>query len=157
RQASRQQVAQMATLPLIFMGGWAGYGARQAAGILTPMTLLQFGQGFENEADLLGLQYLYKTGYDPNGMVDIFEKIESLERRKPGKVSKYFSTHPPTGDRIVKVQKNIEEILKSQPQYVVTTSEFNDVKTRLMALENRKHGDTPDRDRPRLKKAPEPK
>src|SRR5262249_22354387 len=108
RQASRAQAAQMATIPLIFIGGWAGYGARQAAGPLTAVSLLQFGQAFENEADMLGLQYLYKTGYDPNGMVEMFERIESLERKKPGKVSKFFSTHPPTGDRIVKVQKDIE-------------------------------------------------
>jgi predicted Zn-dependent protease len=155
RQASRAQVAQMATIPLIFMGGWAGYGARQAAGPLTAVTLLQFGQAFENEADLLGLQYLYKTGYDPNGMVDMFEKIEALNRRQPGKVSKLFATHPPTGDRIIKVQKNIEDLLKSQPQYVVTTSEFDMVKARLMMLENRHKGDAPDPNRPRLRKAPD--
>jgi predicted Zn-dependent protease len=155
RQASRAQVAQMATIPLIFMGGWAGYGARQAAGPLTALTLLQFGQAFENEADMLGLQYLYKTGYDPNGMVDIFEKIEALQRQKPGKVSKLFSTHPPTGDRIVKVQKDIEEFLKSQPQYVVTTSEFDQVKARLLALENRRKGDVPNPNRPTLRRAPE--
>jgi predicted Zn-dependent protease len=153
RQASRAQVAQMATVPLIFLGGWAGYGARQAAGPLAAISLLQFGQAFENEADMLGLQYLYKTGYDPNGMVDIFERIESLERSKPGKVAKIFSTHPPTGDRIVKVQKDIDEFLKSQPQYVVTTSEFAAIKARLLALENRR--DVPDPVRPTLRKAPE--
>ena len=150
RQASRAQAAQIATIPLIFMGGWAGYGARQAIGPVTAATLLKFGQGFENEADMLGLQYLYKTGYDPNGMVDMFEKIESLQRKKPGKVSQFFSTHPPTGDRIVKVQKDIEEFLKSQPQYVVTTSEFNQVKARLLSLENRR--DVPNPNRPTLRK-----
>src|SRR5262249_11597494 len=98
---------------------------------------------------------LYKTGYDPNGMIDIFEKIESLNRRQPGKVSKFFATHPPTGDRIVKVQKNIEDFLKAQPQYVVSTSEFEMVKARLAALENRRKGDVPDPNRPRLRKAPE--
>ncbi len=150
RQASRQQAAQMATIPLIFMGGWAGYGARQAAGPLTAVTLLQFGKAFENEADMLGLQYLYKTGYDPNGMVDIFERIQSLERKQPGKVSKFFSTHPPTGDRITKVQKDIEEFLKSQPQYVVNTSEFAAVKARLLSLERRR--DVPDPNRPTLRR-----
>jgi beta-barrel assembly-enhancing protease len=157
RQATRAQVAQMATIPLIFMGGWAGYGARQGAGLLIPMTMLQFGRAFESEADLLGLEYLYKSGYDPNGMVDIFEKIESLNRKRPGIVSRAFSTHPPTGDRIVSVQKNIQDLLKEQPQYVVTTSEFNQVKARLMMLENRRKGDVPDPNRPTLRKAPEPK
>lgn len=157
RQATRAQVAQMATIPLIFMGGWAGYGARQGAGLLIPMTMLQFGRAFETEADLLGLEYLYKCGYDPNGMVDIFEKIESLNRKRPGIVARAFSTHPPTGDRIVTVQKNIQELLKEQPQYVLTTSEFNQVKARLMMLQNRRKGDVPDPSRPTLHRAPEPK
>jgi predicted Zn-dependent protease len=156
RQATRAQVAQLATIPLIFMGGWAGYGARQGAGALIPMTFLGFDRAFESEADLLGLEYLYKTGYDPNGMVDIFEKIEALNKTKPGRVSKLFSTHPPTGDRIVTVQKNIQNLLKSQPQYVVNTSEFNDVKARLTALENRrKPGPQDDPNRPQLRRAPD--
>lgn len=155
RQASRAELAQMATVPLIFVGGWAGYGARQAAGPLTAMTLLQFGQAFENEADMLGLQYLYKSGYDPEGMVDIFERIDALQRKQPGRVSKLFSTHPPTGDRIVKVQKDIEEFLKSQPQYVVTTSEFNDVKARVLALDRGWKDGAPYPNRPTLRRAPE--
>jgi beta-barrel assembly-enhancing protease len=155
RQATRAQIANLATIPLIFMGGWGGYGARQAAGILVPMEMLQFSREFESEADLLGLQYLYKTGYDPVGMVEMFEKIEALNLRKPGRMSKYFSTHPPTGERIVTVEKNIEALLKQQPQYVVNTSEFADVKARLLALENRRQGDVPDPNRPTLKRAPE--
>lgn len=152
RQASRAQIAQMATIPLIFMGGWAGYGIQQAAGPAASFSMIQFGQAFENEADMLGLQYLYKTGYDPTAMVDIFEKIESLERRKPGRVSKYFQSHPPTGDRIVKVQKEIQDLLKDRPQYVVNTSEFDQVKARLLAIENRRDGDAPNPKRPSLRK-----
>jgi predicted Zn-dependent protease len=150
RQASRAQAAQMATIPLIFLGGWPGYGAAMAAGPLTAFTLLQFSQAFENEADMLGLQYLYKSAYDPNGMVDIFERIEALETKQPGKVSKFFSSHPPTPDRIVKVQDNIEKTLKPQGQYVVTTSEFDRVKARLLALETRSRPPAPDR--PTLKR-----
>ena len=82
----------------------------------------------ESEADKLGLQYMYKTGYDPNAFVDFFEKLQSLEKKKPGTMAKVFSDHPPTGTRIVAVQKNIQEHLKERPEYVVTTSEFNDVK-----------------------------
>jgi len=155
RQATRAQVAQLATIPLIFMGGWAGYGARQAASAAIPMTFLEFSRAFESEADLLGLEYLYKTGYDPNGMVDIFERIEALNKTKPGRVAKYFSTHPPTGDRIVTVQKNIQTLLKSQPEYIVTTSEFDNVKARLTMLEHRrKPGPQDDPNRPQLKRAP---
>src|SRR5271163_3802467 len=154
RQATRGQVAQLATIPLIFMGGWAGYGIRQAASVLVPVGFLQFSKAFESEADLLGLEYMYKTGYDPEAFVDFFEKIESLEKKKPGTMAKVFSTHPPTDDRIVSAQKNIQDMLKARPEYVVTTSEFNDVKGRLAMLHNRKKIDNKDPSRPQLRKAP---
>ena len=103
---------------------------------------------------MLGLEYMYKTGYDPGAFVDFFEKIQSLEKKKPGTMAKVFSTHPLTDDRIVAAQKNIQELLKERPEYVVTTSEFNDVKTRLIALHNRRKIDDKDLNRPRLRKAP---
>ncbi len=154
RQATRGELAQLATIPLIFMGGWTGYGIRQAASILIPVGYLQFSRSFEGEADMLGLQYMYKTGYDPGAFVDFFEKIESLEKKKPGTMAKVFSTHPPTDDRIIKAQQNIQVMLKERPEYVVTTSEFNDVKARLMAFHNKRKTDTKDLNRPQLKKAP---
>ena len=155
RQATRGQVAQLATIPLIFMGGWGGYGARQAASVLIPVGFLTFSRAFESEADLLGLQYMYKTGYDPVAFVDFFEKIQSLEKKKPGTMAKIFSTHPPTDDRISTAQKNIQEYLKERPEYVVTTSEFNDVKARLAMLHNkRKIDETKDPGRPQLRKKP---
>jgi predicted Zn-dependent protease len=154
RQATRGEVAQLATIPLIFMGGWTGYGVRQAASILVPVGFLKFSRGFESEADMLGLQYMYKTGYDPEAFVDFFEKIESLEKKKPGTMAKVFSTHPLTDDRVSAAQKNIQEMLKARPEYVVTTSEFNDVKARLAMLHNRRKVDDKDLNRPRLRKAP---
>jgi predicted Zn-dependent protease len=154
RQATRGQIVNLATIPLIFMGGWTGYGIRQAASVLIPMQFLQFSRGFENEADLLGLQYLYKTGYDPTAFVDFFEKIQSLEKKKPGTMSKVFSTHPLTDDRIKNSQKNIQEILAAKPEYVVTTSEFNDVKARLLALNSRRKVDDKDLNRPTLRRTP---
>jgi len=154
RQATRGELAQLSTIPLIFMGGWAGYGARQAVSVLIPIGFLSFSRAFESEADMLGLQYMYKTGYDPGAFVDFFEKIQTLEKKKPGTMAKIFSTHPPTDDRITAAQKNIQDLLKERPEYVVTTSEFNDVKTRLMALHNRRKVDEKDLSRPQLKKKP---
>ena len=111
-------------------------------------------RGFETEADYLGLQYMYKAGYDPGAFVDFFEKIQSKEKKKPGTMSKVFSTHPMTDDRIKTSQKTIQDILKAKPEYVVTTSEFNDVKTRLYAMHNRRKPDDKDLSRPRLRRAP---
>ncbi len=154
RQATRGQFANMASIPLIFWGGWAGYGARQAVSVLVPLGFLSFSRGFEEEADLLGLQYLYKTGYDPTAFVDFFEKLQSMEKKKPGTMAKVFSTHPLNEDRIKNAQKNIQEILKAKPEYVVTTSEFDTVKDRLAMLHNRRKIDDKDLNRPRLRKAP---
>ena len=154
RQATRGEIAQLATIPLIFMGGWTGYGIQEAASVLIPMGFLKFSRGFESEADMLGLEYMYKAGYDPEAFVDFFEKIESLEKKKPGTISKVFSTHPPTEDRIKAAQKNIQELLAAKPEYVVTTSEFNDVKARLLAMHNRRKVEDKDIDKPTLRRAP---
>ena len=110
------------------MGGWTGYAIRQGASLAIPLGFLTFSRGFEKEADFLGLQYLYKTGYDPTAFVDFFEKIQSMEKKKPGSVAKVFSTHPMTDDRISSAQGETRKILTSKPEYVVNTSEFADVK-----------------------------
>src|SRR5690349_2793890 len=96
-QASKAQLFQFASIPLIFLTGGLGYGIQQAANLLVPLTFLKFSRGMEEEADYLGVQYLYKTGYDPSAMVQFFEKLQAKEKAKPGSVSKLFSTHPATG------------------------------------------------------------
>ncbi len=154
RQATRGTLANFATIPLIFMGGWTGYGIRQAASVLVPMAFLKFSRGMEEEADLLGLEYMYKAGYDPTAFVDFFEKIQTLEKRKPGTMAKVFSTHPPTDARIQKSQKNIQDLLAARPEYVVNTSEFDHVKERLVALNNHRKVDEGDANKPRLRKKP---
>jgi len=155
RQATRGAIINYASIPLIFMGGWTGYAIRQGAGLAIPLGFLTFSRGFEAEADMLGLEYMYKAGYDPTSFVDFFEKIQTLEKKKPGTLSKVFSTHPMTDDRIKSAQKNISEILKAKPEYVVNTSEFNDVKNRLAMLHNRRRIDTKeDSSRPTLRRSP---
>lgn len=134
RQATRGQIANYATIPLIFLGGWAGYAIRQAAGLAIPMTFLKFSRGFEKEADFLGVQYLYASGYDPSEMVEFFERLQSQEKRKPGKLSAAFRSHPPTGARIGNVQKTIEELLPGKDEYMITSSEFAEVKDRLAQI-----------------------
>ncbi len=155
RQATRGEIAQLATIPLIFMGGAAAYGIYQASGLIIPVSFLKFSRNFESEADYLGVQYMYKAGYDPTAFVDFFEKIQTLEKRKPGTMSKLFATHPPTDDRITRSQKEISD-LKPRPEYVVTTSEFNDVKLRLAMLENQRRPDktTDDPNKPTLRRNP---
>jgi predicted Zn-dependent protease len=138
RQASRARIVDIASLPLIFMGGWAGYAVRQGAGVAIPLGFLKFSRAFEQEADLLGLQYMYKAGYDPTAFIDFFEKLEAAEKRKPGTISKIFGSHPNVATRIQFTQRNVQELLKQQPQYVVTTSEFRDVRQYLERTLNRR-------------------
>jgi hypothetical protein len=154
RQATKGDLAQIMTIPLIFMGGWTGYAIRQGMGLAIPMGFLAFSRGMEAEADYFGLQYMYKAGYDPTAFVDFFEKIETLEKKKPGSVAKVFSTHPMTDDRIKKSQEEIQTILTPRPEYVVNTSEFNDVKNRLSILHNRRKVTNDDPNRPKLRRAP---
>ncbi len=138
RQMTRANMANIGTIPLIFVGGGIGYAVRSAVGIGLPLTFVSFQRGFEAEADYLGLQYMYKTGYDPQAFVAFFEKIQALEKKKPGTLDKAFSTHPQTPDRIEATQKEIATILPARAEYTVTTSEFDEVKARLAAIENRR-------------------
>src|SRR5262245_55925520 len=137
RQLTRYQFANYMSLPLIFIGGGIGLAAREAAGIGLPVTFLKFSRGFEAEADYLGIQYMYKAGYDPNEFVNFFEKIQAQEKKKPGSMAKVFADHPQTPDRIQKSQEEIATILPAKDQYIETTSEFNDIKARLAAIENK--------------------
>ncbi len=151
KTATKGEIAQFATIPLILLGpgGWAGYGLYEGLNIALPLSFLKFSRDQEREADYLGLQYMYKAGYDPNAFVSMFEKIEAEEKRHPGSIPKVFSTHPPTPDRIQKIQEEIATILPARDEYIVTTSEFDLVKARLRNIENKnkldnsKSGDKP--------------
>ena len=138
REQTRMNYAQLGTIPLIFVGGGLGYGIYEAANIGIPLTFLQFSRDFEAQADFLGTQYLYRAGYDPQALVDFFEKIENLEKKKPGLISKAFMSHPATPDRIAATQEEIATLLPPRAEYLETTSEFNDVKARLARIENKR-------------------
>jgi hypothetical protein len=154
RQMTRANLAQLATIPLIFVGGGIGYGIYEASGLALPLTFMKFQRNFEAEADYLGLQYMYKTGYDPQAFISFFEKIQAKEKKKPGTIAKAFASHPQTPDRIEASQKEIATILPARPQYIVTTSEFDDVKARLAMIENRhKIIEEKDANKPSLRRA----
>jgi predicted Zn-dependent protease len=139
REQTRANYAQIAsTAAMIAIPGWIGYGIYEASGLAIPLTFMQFSREFEAQADYLGVQYMYRAGYDPQAFVTFFEKIQNLEKRKPGMVAKAFSSHPQTPDRIEHSQEEIAKILPPRDEYVVTTSEFDDVKARLARIENKR-------------------
>jgi hypothetical protein len=158
REMTRMQYAQLGMVPLILFTGytWTGYGIYEAAQLAIPVTFLKFSRDFEAQADYLGIQYMYRAGYDPQAMISFFEKVEALDKRKPGAVAKAFSDHPQTPDRIVHSQEEIARILPAKDEYLVTTSEFSDVKARLARIENKRRLTTKDLNKPSLRRANTP-
>jgi predicted Zn-dependent protease len=138
RQMTRMSYAQFGALPLIMIGGWTGYGVYEAAALSVPVEFMKFSREFEAQADYLGVQYMYRAGYDPQAFITFFEKIQALEKRKPGTVSKAFSDHPQTPDRILRTQEEIAHILPPREEYTVNTSEFDGVKARLERIESKR-------------------
>jgi beta-barrel assembly-enhancing protease len=156
REMTRLNYMQIGSIPLIIFtqGSWTGYGIYEAAQLAVPITFLQFSRSFEAEADWLGLQYMYKSGYDPQAFIQFFEKIDALEKHKPGTLAKVFADHPQTPDRIAHSEDEIATIMPARADYVVTTSEFDDVKSRLARIENkRKVNDGKGGSKPTLRRA----
>ena len=155
REMTRMNYMQIGSVPLMIFAqtSWTGYGIYQASQLAVPLTFLQFSRNFEAEADYLGLQYMYKSGYDPQAFIAFFEKIDALEKHKPGAVSRAFSDHPQTPDRIAHSEDEIATIMPAKPDYVVTTSEFDEVKARLARIQNkRKINDKKDAGKPTLRR-----
>ena len=135
-QMTKATILQYAMLPLIFtpMSLPVYIGLSQGLNMGIPMAFLKFSRNDEAEADFLGIQYMYKAGYDPNAYVAFFGKIVQEQRRSPGSVPSVFLDHPPTAERIIKAEKEIQAILPKRNQYLVSTSEFSDMKTRLESV-----------------------
>jgi predicted Zn-dependent protease len=155
KQATKADIAQIASIPaMIFIPyTWAGYALYQGLNFGIPIAFLKFSRDDERQADYLGLQYMYKAGYDPNSFVMFFEKIEADEKREPGTIPKVFADHPPTPDRISAIQTEIATILPPRTQYIVSTSEFDTVKARLQLIENNvKLNDARNPNKPTLRK-----
>ena len=152
RQMTHSQLFNLATIPLVFVGGGLGVALHEAAGLAGPLTLTKFSRSFEAEADYLGVEYLYQAGYDPQALISFFERAQALEKQKPGAISKMFSSHPQTADRIRKTQSEIVKILPSREAYVISKSDFDEMKLRLSAIENRRQARQQKPNRPTLRR-----
>ncbi|HEX6124979.1 MAG TPA: M48 family metallopeptidase [Pyrinomonadaceae bacterium] len=130
---------------IIFGGGIASAIAQNAGGFAQLMSFLQFSRGAESEADVLGVQYLYASGYDPTGMSTMFEKLNSKNKKKPGTLSKIFATHPQSIDRRDATLALVARFPEKE-EYVISTSEFQRVKAHLLKITNAKAGVTSDID-----------
>jgi predicted Zn-dependent protease len=159
KNATKGDIMQLASIPaMIFIPyGWAGYGIYQGMNLAIPLTFLKFSRDDERQADYLGLEYMYKAGYDPNAYISFFERIQADEKRRPGTIAKVFSSHPPTPERIERTQKEIARILPARDEYIVDTSEFDQVQARLRSImfANKARDNGPNK--PTLRKGPKDK
>jgi predicted Zn-dependent protease len=135
--ATRTQIWNLASLPLVFVGGPVGMAVREVSQFAMPMTMMKFSRNFEREADMLGLEYEYAAGYDPEAFVDFFERLNT-DRKKPNFVARAFASHPMNQDRITRAQKEIATMLPEHNWYIVNTSEFMEIRARLQVLKGEK-------------------
>ena len=149
---TKAQLFNLASIPVIFVGGPIGYAVRQGVGLAMPMSFLKFTRDAEREADLLGLEYTYRAGYDPQAFVQFFEKLKTEEKKKHSAFAKAFSTHPMTSDRIKAAQEEIAQDLPPRNEYIVTTSDFDEAKARLAQLADEHRVDWPAGVKPTLRK-----
>jgi beta-barrel assembly-enhancing protease len=133
---SKGQYLQLAAIPAMFVGGyWAQMGIQNALGLGINLELMGITRESEQEADQLGIQYLWNAGYDPNSFVSFFEKMQQEEKSKPGRLASWFRTHPSTTDRIVAALDE-QRYLPEKDIYIVNTSEFERVRSRLQSIDN---------------------
>ncbi|MBN2338125.1 MAG: M48 family metalloprotease [Acidobacteria bacterium] len=156
---SKAQYLQLAAIPALFVGGyWAQMGIQNALGLGLNLELMGITRESEREADQLGIQYLWNAGYDPNGFVSFFEKLQREEKSKPGRLAGWFRTHPSTDDRIVAALDE-QRYLPEKDAYVVDTSEFQRIQARLRSIDNAQKAEetegAPEQKRPTLKRRTE--
>jgi beta-barrel assembly-enhancing protease len=155
KNMTKSEIWNLASIPLMFVGGPAGYAIAEIASLAVPMTFLKFSRDAEREADLLGLEYDYAAGYDPQAFVQFFEKLNADEKTKHSRLAKMFSTHPMNNDRVTAAQNEIRQYLPDRESYIVDTSDFDQVKARLLGLDSKQRLSSVDSHRPVLLKRTE--
>lgn len=153
KNQTKKDIWNFASIPLVFFGGPAVIAVRNFASLAVPMSLLKFSRDAEREADLLGIQYEYAAGYDPSAMVNFFERLNAKEKQHHNFISRAFSTHPMNEDRVRRAQKEMDTMLPPNEEYLVTTSEFDEVKARLNKMTSFKRLEDFDPRHPTLRKA----
>jgi len=98
-----RELINIGTIPLIFMGGWTGYIIRQGAGFGNPHGLPAVYEGVRKGSDYLGLQYLYKSGYDPTALSTSSRRSRHSRRRSLAPWRRFLHASM-TDDRIKSAQ-----------------------------------------------------
>src|SRR5436190_6926115 len=134
-QAKATFAEYLAMAGSIFLGGWPGVIYQNTAGLGLMTMFMKFSRSAEEEADKLGVQYMYAAGYDPNAMATMFEKLEAKNKKKPGLISRAFASHPAPPDRRAAALA-LAARFPEHEEYIISSSEFQRVKGRLLRLSN---------------------
>jgi Zn-dependent protease with chaperone function len=162
---------------LSMLAGPVGIVLQDAGGVAGPLSVKKFSRDSEYEADLLGIEYAYTAGYDPEALLSALEKLHALEASRaamfakiPGyhfasklpfhsQVARGFSNYPLLEERIRRLQLEITTFLPDRKDYIVDTNEFQDIKERLLSLQGpvhlRRHGEDEDPRAPVLRRSPQ--
>jgi len=139
RMMTKAQVTQIGLLATMILlppvSQAAAIGLQNGLGLGLNLTFLGITRDSEREADQLGIQYLWKAGYDPEAFITFFEKLKAQEKNAPSKLTGWFRTHPSTNDRVGQAQGELD-FLPAKEEYTVNTSEFDKVKNRILAIDN---------------------
>ena len=159
RQASLTDLLGYSAIPLMFVGGLPGLMLQEGASLGAPLVWKKFSRSAEGEADRLGIQYAYDAGYDPTAFVDLLERISLQQLGKRNLIDKMMAEHPEIDSRIRAAQKQIQNRLTPREQYLLQTSEFDQVKQRLITIESNgnvprrpTYSPTPPDERPRIRR-----
>ena len=134
-QASKASIAQM---PLAILGGMLGSNsvaatlAQLGAGFAVNSILLKYSRTAESQADTMGTQILYDSGYDARAMAQFFEKIQAQDQG--GRSVEFLSNHPNPGNRIQNVNQEIGNLGGSRRGYNTDSQEFNESKRYVQSL-----------------------
>lgn len=113
REATKAEIAQLATIPLIFWGGMFGYDGNQGPTVLLPVGFVQFHRAMESEADRLAVSVTAAAGYDPEGLANYVGRVQ----QDPPQAALY----PPRDDRVQTIERAIRAL---SPQTYASSGDF---------------------------------
>lgn len=127
-QISRQY--GLSVLAGLVLGQDPGALTQIAAQIVAGGALARFSRDAEREADELGMNTMFKAGYDPRGMAAMFRVLLAHQQSEPSRVEQFFATHPTTESRISDAEKHAASLGRSS-SLVTDEPQFQDVRRRV--------------------------
>jgi len=120
----------LGVLGALLGGGNGAKIAQMGAGIAAQATMMKFSRDAEREADMKGLSYMRRAGYDPRGMVEFLQVLRARQGRDPGSVQTFFASHPAPTERVARLQQEANRLAGGRRD----SAQFQQVQSRLNRL-----------------------